>query len=352
MLPLGIALLALLVSLFFHSPRLWVFQQAMPGSTYWDRGLQFMTQCDTPLGQPLSDAALTWRVAPALLAKALGLHGKAALIVPWLGLLVMLTLCARLMLHRTGDRLLATLTVMLVATTNATLTVTGWLGLNDAWYVSALLAVAFLPGWWAVALASLVGPWIDERFLFALPLALYVRSRALGAGWKQMHSLFAVGLGLGFYVAARFLNLLQLPTAGTAGLLQYSVRHFHEWLPWTGLGWFMGLRAAWVPVVVAIGGGCERKDLPAAWWPAALALSPLCLITLLASDTGRAPAMLLPLVLLGTERLLAMRGQADTRRFVGWLLAANLLMPAMHVTYQSGDLINMLPVEIGRLLIR
>ena len=346
----GLALVALLVSLFFHSPRLWAFAQPLPGSTYWDRGLQFIQQCDSPIATPLHDAGLVWRLAPALLAKALGLHGKAALIVPWLGLLVMLTQCAWLVRRRTGDQRLALLTTILIGTTSATLTVTGWLGLNDAWYASALIVIAFQPGLVALLLASCAGPWIDERYILALPLALFVRATALGREWKPALSLTTAGSGLALYLLSRYFNLLHLPTAAFHDYLHYIFGNFQQWLPWTSLGWFMGLRAGWVLVAVAVGGECRKSDLRPALWPALLMAAPLFAITFLAADSGRTPTMLLPLVLLGVERLLALRGAETTRRILTLLLIANLLIPAMHVTYQSGDIINMLPVEIARWL--
>jgi hypothetical protein len=349
-LPVGIACAALLLSLFFHSPRLWALAQPLPGSTYWDRGLQFMQQCDAPIGSPLADAGLVWRLAPALLAKALGLHGRAALVIPWLGLLVLLSQCAGLVLRRTGDRRLAFLTTALIGTTGATLTVTGWLGLNDAWYASALVALAFQPSLLVVLAAASTGPWIDERFILALPLALFVRATALGEKGKFRSALAIAAAALAVYLACRLFNLLHLPTAASSVYWQYIRGNFQHWLPWTSLGWFMGMRAAWVLVVVAIGGACTRADWPAAWWPAALAAAPLLVITVLASDSGRSPTMLLPLVLLGMERLISLRGVVATQRILAFLLVANLLMPAMHVTYQNGDMINMLPVEIVRWL--
>lgn len=346
----GWALAALALSLFFHSPRLWIFVHPVPGSTYWDRGLQFMQQCDSPLGSPLHDTGLVWRLAPALLAKALGLHGQAVFIVPWLGLLVLLTQCAWLVLRRTGDQRLAALTTALVGTTTATLTVTGWLGINDAWYASALVAVAFQPALPVLFLAALTGPWFDERFILALPLALFVRATALRQGWKPSLTLAIASAGVVIYMVTRFFNLLHLPTAAFQGFLHYVIGNFQHWLPWTSLGWFMGLRAAWVLVVVAVGGECRPADLRPAAWPAALVAAPLLVITLFASDASRAPTMLLPLVLLGVERLIALRGSETTRRILALLLITNLLMPAMHVTYQNGDIINMLPVEIIRWL--
>ena len=309
-----------------------------------------MRQCDSPLGVPLADQALVWRIAPVLLAKAINLHGPAALIVPWLGLLVMLTQCAWLVRRRTGDDRLAALTTILIGTTSATLTVTGWLGLNDAWYASALIAVAFQPSLVVLAAASLVGPWVDERFVLALPLAIYVRAVALkpNVNLQQLVAIPAVGLIV--YGVSRYLNLFHLSTTSTGGFIHYVLSSFQQWLPWTSLGWFMGLRAVWVLVVVGAGGECRRADFRPALWPALLVAAPLIAITLLASDTGRTTTMLLPLVLLGVERLLALRGAEVTQRILLLLLIANLLMPAMHVTYQSGDIINMFPVELARWL--
>lgn len=350
--PLGCAVVALLVSLFFHSPRLWALRHPMPGSTYWDRGLQFMLQVENPFGAQLTDAGLGWRLAPAWLARGLGLHGYAALLVPWLGLLLLLTLFATLVLRRLDDRWLALLGTVLLGTTSATLTVTGWLGLNDAWYASALLTLAFVRQPAALVIAAFAGPWVDERFVLALPLALWVRATVLKDGWRPRFVLPLVAAALGFYGVVRGLNLLHVPTAASGQYLRSMLDGAcREWLPWVSLGWFMGLRAAWLLVVIALGGECRRADLsPGLFWPLALTLGPMLAITFLGADTGRTSTMLLPLLLLGLERLLALRGLADTRRFLGWLVAANLLMPAMQVTDRSGDIINLLPVEVFRLL--
>lgn len=347
---LGIALAALLVSLFFHSPRLWALAQPMPGSTYWDRGLQFIQQCEAPLGAPVTDAGLLWRLAPVMLAKGLGLHGTGVLLVPWFGLLLLLTQWAWLVLRRTGDLQFATLATVLLGTTSAVLTVTGWLGMNDAWYAAALLAVAFQPAQAALLLALLIGPWVDERFIFALPLALYVRSVALGRQRGRRHALLFTSTGLLIYAAIRYFNLLHLQTSSFEGYLHSVRHHFYEWWPWTSLGWFMGLRAAWVLVAVAICGGFRREDRQAMGWPAVLAVGPLVALNFLAADTGRAPTMLLPLLLLGVERAVALWGLAPARRLITVLVVANLLLPAMQVRHRTGDIINMLPVELVRLL--
>ena len=43
-----------------------------------------------------------------------------------------------------------------------------------------LLLVAFVPSRVALALTCVLTPWIDERFVFALPVAVPVRLIALG----------------------------------------------------------------------------------------------------------------------------------------------------------------------------
>ena len=323
----------------------------MPGSTYWDRGLEFMRQVEHPLSAELKDAGIVWRLAPALLARGLGLHGYASFFVPWLGLAVLLTLSTGLILRRTGDRYLAFLTAALLGTTSVTLTVTGWLGLNDAWYASALLIIAFLPNRNILIVSILVGPWIDERFILALPLAAWVRSVTLGRSWQSNITLCTAVVSVLLYVIVRTGNFLQLSTTATSTYYQSILSGAClEWLPWTSLGIFMGLRAAWILPAVAVGGNCRRTDLqPSIVWPVLLAAGPIIVITLLAADTDRSTTMLIPLVLLGVERMHVLHGMTHTRRLISWLLFANLLMPAMHVTYHSGDIINALPIELARL---
>ncbi|MDB6170443.1 MAG: hypothetical protein JWM88_3307 [Verrucomicrobia bacterium] len=344
----AIVLGSLALALFFQCPRLWIFSQPVPGSVYWDRGLQFIQQCDAPLGAPLADAALAWRVAPVLLAKTLALHGRAALAVPWIGLVLLLAQCAWVMAARTRDWRAAAFTTALIATTGATATVTSWLGINDAWYAAALVAIALQPSAGLLLLAAAIGPWVDERFILALPLALWVRHQALGAAGRIRVATFAAAASIGAYLALRLGNVLHLSGASSEGYWRYVLGGIPAWWPWVSLGWFMGLRAAWVWVAVAIGGGWRKDERRAAWFPALLAAAPLAVMSVLASDTSRSPTMLLPLVLFGVERFIALRGIEPAIRIARFLLVANLLMPAMNVTYRNADPVNMLPVELAR----
>jgi hypothetical protein len=344
---LAAALAGVGLSLLFFAPRLWTFDGAKPDTTYWNRGLVFVAQVDGPVGGP-TEQALAWRLAPVLLAKGLGLTGRSALIVPWLGLVVLLAATAALARTRLADPTTALLLVALVATTGSTLTVTGWLGINDAWFAAALLAAAFArsPGW--VALACLAGPWIDERFLLGLPLALIVRLRDCPGGLRTATLLAAAGACL--HLAIRLPDPFNLSPPELAGPLGGVARmDFVAWLPWAPLGLFMGMRAAWILVAAAVVDDPlhpTRLDLPLVSAGGAA----LAAITLVASDTSRAPTLLVPLLLLGAQRIRSRFGDAALRRALVALVVANLVLPAMHVTFKSGDIINSLPVEIVRLL--
>lgn len=339
---------ALAVSLFFHSPRLWILLgPPVADATYWARGLQFSLQCEQPFGSAVLDQGLIWRLAPALLGHVLHLRGSATFAIPWAGLVMLFALTAALAWRLTRDLYSTTLFTALIGTTAAALTVTGWLGMNDAWYASALLIVAVQPqtGWLVVA--GFIGPWIDERFVLGLPLACYVHVQICGLA-RLKHLIGVVVTGVALYLGMRLANPLGLPAQRVSDYLTYSLTHFHEWLPWTTLGWFMGLRAAWLLVLGPLIGLTAQRHYLHALLLVALIFLPLLVITLVSSDTSRAPTMLLPLLFLGLAQGAGRWPPTTLQRILTGLLAANLLMPAMHVTYKYSDIINLLPVEIAR----
>ncbi len=348
----GIVLGSLALSLFCFSPHLWVmFGPPNPATTIWARGLQFSLQCEHPLRSDLLDAGLVWRLAPAVLGHLLHLRGTASFIIPWAGLILLLFLSARLAWRLTRDPLSTWLCTSLIGTTSAVFTVTGWLGFNDAWYACALLVVAFQPQFMLVAAAAFIGPWIDERFVLALPLACWVHAHQFGSGrLKQLLGLAAAGVTL--YLGFRLAAPLGQSSQRVTGYLSGSIAHFYEWLPWVPLGWFMGLRAAWLLALAPLVTALESRRYAQAGWLAAVMAAPLGVITMLAADTSRTPTMLLPLVFLGLAQTATRWGPAILRRILAGLLIANLLMPAMHVTYKYPDIVNMLPVEIARLIVR
>ena len=99
---------------------------------------------------------------------------------------------------------------------------TGWLGYFDGWLVAALLLTTFARDRRTVWLMCLFAPWVDERFIIALPLALYTRwwrgrvsSAGAGADWRLL--LGAAALCAGFVVVRMWLSV----GSGSMGFVEY-----------------------------------------------------------------------------------------------------------------------------------
>lgn len=334
---------SLLLSVFFFAPRLWLMREYVAGSFQWNRAHTFLLQCEQPFRTDV-EIAMRWRLLPPLVAHCGGLSGRAPLVLPWLGVLGLLGYAAVLHARRLPDRKFVFGGTLLVATTSAVLVPVGWLGINDAWVWIGLLAVAFGRAPWALPLACVLCPWIDERFIVGLPLAWMVRcldenipfwSRRLAAsGWLIP------------YVATR-LAFGTDPANNTASsvFLTTQLHTVNVFLPMAPLGWWMGLRAGW------FGTGYAAYSVPAGRRCAAAVVlgATLAASLFLASDISRSVAIVLPAVLLGGFML----ARRDPERAPMILLCAgcaNLVVPAAHVILTHLDPINPLPVEIFRLL--
>lgn len=214
----------------------------------------------------------------------------------------------------------------------------GLLGYYDSWLVLALLVVAFAPnrGW--VLAACVLGPWIDERFVIGLPLALSVRwfrsepDPATAWPWFRREACLPLALALGY-------ALLRLKLGGS-GSSQTVGEYFRQFVlnPKVGasdrlVGAWSGLQIGWILVGAAIVlVGLNRKYrhyLPTTLLAAAVAGTALVgLFTAL--DLSRSMALLTPVVPLGWG--LANRHQAWARWHLAPVLAATaLLVPAYHV---------------------
>ncbi len=343
--PRTIALIAgisLLLSILFFAPRLWLMRDYVPGSFQWDRGHTYLLQCEQPFRRDIEPAML-WRLLPPLVAHTLGLHGRLPLVLPWLGVLVLTGYVAVLHARRLPDARFVFGGTLLFATTSAVLVPVGWLGMNDAWVWLGLLAVAFGRARWAVPVACLLCPWVDERFIIGLPLAWVVRcldrdapffSRAmLSALWLLPYAGIRLGWGGN-----------PVTDIASSGFLGYQLRAGLLLAPLAPLGWWMGLRTGWLGVAYAGNSlGTGRRLLPG------LVLGgTLLVMLLLASDLSRSTAIVLPAMLLGGFAL-ARRAPEQAPLVLLCAGGANLFIPAAHVVYTHIDLINPLPLEIIRL---
>lgn len=339
----GIAVLTLALSGLFFAPHLWLMTDYRPGTTQWDRAHTFLLQCEQPFRRDIEPAML-WRLLPPLVAHGLHLPGLTPLLLPWLGLLAATSYVAVLLRRRLDDTHFVLGGTLLYATTSAVLVPVSWLGMNDPWVWLGLLAVAFGRAAWAAPLACLLCPWIDERFVLGFPLAWLV------ARHDRHEPVFSrqllAGLWLLPYAAIRLAASRHDPAAGsaTAGFLQTQLATSLRLLPLVPLAWWMGLRAAWAAVFLAL------WDLPRGRLvsTAAVLLGTLGACVMLASDLSRSVAIALPLVLAGCFTL-TRRHPEHAPRIMLACGVLNLLVPAAHMTYVNIDPIQPLPIELYRL---
>jgi hypothetical protein len=331
-------IVCLAASLFFFAPRLWLMRKNAPGTYQWDRARTYLKQVEDPFRRDVEPAML-WRLLPPLVAKAAGLRGNAALVLPWLGILAATGYVAVLCRRRLDHVRFVYGGTLLFTTSSAVLAPAHWLGLNDAWVWLGLLAVAFGRARWALPIACLFTPWIDERFIIGLPLALVVR--ALDRGERIGAQRVAPLLWLLPYALVRV--VFSADASAAAPIREFLRGHVEQIAiiaPWAPLGWWMAWRAAWL----AIGYACWRPQ----WLLAGTAGATLLISMALAADLSRSAAILAPAMFLGLFDY-ARRAPDMAPRMALWVGVANLLIPALHVTYTKIDPINVLPIEVMRL---
>jgi hypothetical protein len=341
-----IALVCLALSLVFFSPRLWLLRSYLPGTYQWERAHTYLLQCEAPFRRDV-EPAMYWRLLPPLVCHALGLKGSLPLALPWAGVVALTAYVAILLRRRLANGRFVFGGTLMFACTSGVIVPLHWLGMNDAWVWLGQLAVAFGAAPWTIPAACLLTPWVDERFIIGLPLALLVRSAELddaaagrprldGKLWLRAFCwlLPYAGLRLAFSFNPTVLH------ATREFLWYHVVNQAVIILPWAPLGWWMGLRAAWVPASLAI---FQRR------WPlgATAALTGIVSL-LLAADVSRSIAILAPLSLLGLM-ILSRRQPELAPRFALWVGLANLFIPAAHIVYNKVDLISPLPLELIRL---
>jgi hypothetical protein len=206
--------------------------------------------------------------------------------------------------------------VILTATSSAWLWSWHCVGQFDWIYLLLLLWVSFSPLKILVLLAEIAGPWVDERFILALPAVWWLRRRLnLSGGAWVLPGLLPYLLARAAACAGGDLSVahqLRLQAA------QLSAEYWWHWLP---VGWFMGWRLGWLllaaAAAVAVGRGWLRRD-PALLTAATLGFGA---VTFLAWDSTRSAAMLLPFTVAAARKLPAFS--------LPLLAISNLALPAI-----------------------
>ena len=341
------AFLAAAASIFFFSPRLLVFTEEAPGSYEWTRGLNFVAQVE---GQSAGqvEPALRHRLLPFYVAKILGLKGYNALLLGWIGVFACLG-GTNLLLGSFGvPNRVAAASTFLLASTAAVISSLGWLGIFDCWWVLSLIVVALAPRCWLVALATLLAPWIDERFLIGLPVAVLARfviyPFALGAATRLLATISVAALP---YLAWRLYSWLCLPGDASGEFASNVFAGFVVWLRMVPHGWWMAYRLAWIFLLAPF---FLRNASGVKPWLIALCCLPVVFVAVVtAADITRSAMVLAPLVPAGI--LLFYRAHPEeTERWLPWIAAANFCVPYIHIVYNKAEPVHPLLWEIIRLI--
>ncbi len=350
----GIALLAATVSLLRFTPAFVLWRglgiPAAASDPALNRAADILRQLDHPFsaGASANNRVIEWRLLFPVIGHALALPPWLYLALPHLGCLLVLVFVARLLLRRglgEGEAFAATdagrdLLWFFVSM--------AWLGYFDSWYVLALLVAVFASRRAMVA-AVLAAPWIDERFVFALPLALVLRDAALTAvagpraGAARWREAGAGAAALLPWVVVRLGAYLSHRDAVTDAYVLNMAPGANA--PFYASGLWQGLRWAWAPVLVWLGLEWRRGRGAGARLVAALGLT-LAVNLLAANDLSRSVSTAVPALILGLL-LLHLRLASRLRPLLFGACALNLLFPAKHVVSSWTEAISPLPVELG-----
>lgn len=231
------------------------------------------------------------------------------------------------------DRITSLGIVVLLTTCGWFISSTGWLGYYDSALVIGLLAVAHSRPRWALWLACLLTPWVDERFVLALPLAFATRwlggvddffSPDPAARTRFRHEAMAVAALTACYLGLRFSiaqpadpHTLREYLAGQETLKIGPGRHLR--------GLWESLRFGWVGVAAAL---YFLRPAGAPWrWILWIGIAVTALVSqLIANDLSRAMIFFTPFALEGLIRA-GLQWTAHTRRMLIPLSLAAFAIP-------------------------
>lgn len=337
---------AIALSLAFYSPKFWLLAQPIPGTFEWSRALTFLQQSAAPFDlSAVPEPAMRWRILPALIAHFLHLGSLAVWIVPHLGLVVLLGYFGAVIAQRTGDRLTGLLASVFLATTGAVITITNLLGMNDAWFVIGIVAVACGRSPTLLFLVGLLCPWVDERFLIALPLAILCR---IAFNENDGRSLRLLLPGVIAYLGVRLAVTFAGHDTSSSGYVASMLAYLPPSLPYVPLGWWMGYRTGWLLVLLPIATLWLSSKRNTAVVLAVVGVGTLFGITLLASDTTRSTSLLISLLVGGILALARDFGPTTNRLVLSGVLLGNLVQPFVWITYNKLWVILPFPIELLR----
>ena len=304
-----------------------------------ERGARVIDQ-KTYLGSAIEDPlhqALRWRLLVPAIGRILGLSDWVTLGLAHAGCAVLILVLIALGTPPRKPWGIGGLWFALTAGATAPIiTSLGWLGYYDSLFALGLLTVAFAGPRTAVILACLLTPWLDERFVLALPLALLVRLHRSESddtkSWLQREAVVPLVLTVAF-------ASVRLALGGTGGSQTVAdyVRTFILGQEITAadrfFGAWSGLRFGWLIVLAGLAAewskfkGTGRYPVFAL---GAVALATATIGACTAQDTARSMVLVFPLIPWAWQ--CAASGWPRVWRWLGPVLAlASLVAPAHQV---------------------
>ncbi len=338
----GSAIVSGLVSIFFFFPRFWLWRGIGIAPTdllsiepELHRAFFSLQQLQNPWQRidDVTNRVIEWRLWWPVVAHDLHLPAGVYLALPHLGCALTLASTAFFIWRATADAATTAAATMLAATLSWFFVSTGWLAYFDSWLMLGLVLASFSSSRRILFGAALLAPWIDERFILALPLCLGVRSLAAdGATPRDPRTLWgdagALLAGIAPYVAVRL--GAELTHARTTSSSYWAQRSLLPASPVVMLiGAWHGLRLGWI--AVAVGLGVTFRDRRAGRWLAAAAIFASLAVNLcIADDLSRSASIAFPVLVAGI--ILAWQAQPDlTARVLPLICLGNLLLPAAHI---------------------
>jgi len=340
--PAATSLAAFVLIVCFFSPRffLWSFYDLEPSEHHpaeFNRAIDTLRQLKDPFVRVTNptNRIISWRLLFPILGHYLHLPDRAFLSLPVVGCLLVLAYVAHLVRRESQSAWAGLAASALAGTASWFFVSSGWLAYFDSWYILGLLVAAFGRSKIASALACLLTPWVDERFLLTLPLVVVVRATYLseieGTSPARNRSDALRYLALvAPYCILRVLALATTQDEGSAIHLRSHLATVHNPRQIADALW-SGLRALWG--FVALGPILLfAKGRPGSSLLLIVTVAGVMVLNVpLAHDLSRSASIMIPAAILGMLLLARARPSLAV-----WPLAAalaiNLLLPARHVT--------------------
>lgn len=227
-------------------------------------------------------------------------------------------------LQRTRSWAAGLIAGVLTCTSSAFFISTGFLGYFDAAMTLALCVCCLERRRVALWAAASIAPWIDERFIYALPLVFFCQWVQQGSWRAAARACVPVGVGVAPYLLLRVVALM----LGT----DHSRSFFHDLLAYNTfesykafVGTWDALRWGWVPALIAV----LRAPGAARWFAFTAVLGSFVFLILSAGDYSRSMMIALPLVWMGVAQLWPKR-DVQTTFLLTLVTVLNFVMPAYH----------------------